>query len=224
MKKKFLYLSALALSFVLFQSPAALASHEPCGCAAATHKVHEVIKDLDLTKDQKDKIKKIMDQARDGLKAKHHESHDVRMLINSSFKNDTITEPKIDEFVNKEQQIIGAMLKIRMMERYELAKVLTTEQKAKLNLLFDKWMKAHARPVPGLGPHKCSSDCSHDCKKEGHRCPHATHDCKNDDHKCSHPGHVDKAVGPHKCSADCRHNCNDDGHKCSHPGHGDNEE
>lgn len=135
MIKKLVHPFAIALAFLLFQSPAALANH--CGCMHG-HMMHGMIEKLDLTKEQKDKIKDIMDKSRSAVKNKRDEMHDIRMSINEAYANDSMTKDKIDEFVKKEEKIVGAMLKMRMMDRLEISKVLTKEQREKLNVMAKK--------------------------------------------------------------------------------------
>ncbi|MDF1758092.1 MAG: Spy/CpxP family protein refolding chaperone [Legionellaceae bacterium] len=154
MIKKFLSMSAFVLAFLLVQSPVAMAGH--CGCEMGK-KMHEMMAKLDLNKEQQDKIKGIMDKHKEGMKVKHDELHDVRMLANTAFNEDKMTESKVDEFVNKETQIVGEMMKCRMMERFEVSQVLTPEQKKKLHAMMDKWKADHKDKKcdhkPGPGPH-----------------------------------------------------------------------
>src|SRR3990167_9404522 len=141
MIKKFLSISSLVIACLVFLSPNALANH--CGCEEASHKMHEVVATLDLTQKQKDKIKGIFDRARDAATAKYNEMYDVHMLVNAAYADGTMTEDKLNEFINKQQQIVSGLVKIRMTERFDLSKVITPEQKQKLDKIINDWMKDH---------------------------------------------------------------------------------
>ena len=138
MFKKFLYICTLVISIMCLQSKAAFAHH--CGCGEMSHKMHEAMKKIDLTEEQKGQIKEAIDKANDALKAKHDEMRDVRMLVNGAFKDGTMNEAKIDEFSNKQMHIMGALVKIRMMERLAISQVLNEEQKKMLNDMLQKVM------------------------------------------------------------------------------------
>lgn len=153
MFKKFLSISIFALSLLCLQSKAAFAHH--CGCGEMSHKMHEAMEKINLSDEQKGKIKEAMDKAHDALKAKHDEMRDVRMLINGAFKDGTMNEAKIDEFSNKQMHIMGAIMKIRMMERFAISQVLTDEQKEMLNDMLHQWME------------QMNADEGHSCHKAG---------------------------------------------------------
>jgi Spy/CpxP family protein refolding chaperone len=132
MIKKFIKICALAASFLVFVAPTAQADHH-CGCGKIAHKMHEAIEKLNLTTEQKDKIKAIHAKSHESIQAKRHEMKNLEMMVNASFQDGSMTEAKIDEFVNKKMHIVGAVMKVRMMERFEISKILTAEQKQKLN-------------------------------------------------------------------------------------------
>lgn len=142
MNKKLMSLSALALSLSLAQAPLAFADHGK-GRFGGGQKMSQVVSQLDLSADQKVKIKAICDKAKSERKAKHQELRAVRMQINQAFGSNSVTESKIDEFATQEQQIMGEIVKIRLTERLEVSKVLTDEQKAKMADMLAKWKDSH---------------------------------------------------------------------------------
>ncbi|MDP3706431.1 MAG: Spy/CpxP family protein refolding chaperone [Legionellaceae bacterium] len=145
MNMKFMSLSALALSLSLCQSSVAFAHHEDherCFDAGGM-KMHKMIENLDLTAEQKDKIKSISDKAHEVGKAKRDELHAIHMQVNDVFDSHSMNETKIDGFVSQEQQIIGAMIKLKMMERLDICNVLTDEQRAKMADMMKKWEEKH---------------------------------------------------------------------------------
>lgn len=141
MIKKFISICALAVSFMAFVAPQVQASD--CGCHKIAHKMHEAMEKLNLTAEQKDKIKVINEKAHATIQAKRDEMRNLEMMINAAYKDGSINEAKIDEFANKKMQIVGAVMKTKMMERFEISKILTAEQKEKLNQMVHNWMEKH---------------------------------------------------------------------------------
>ncbi len=143
MLKKFISICALALSIVIFMSPAAQAGD--CGCDSLGHKMHEAMEKLHLTPEQQDKIKAIHGKAHEIIKAKHDEMHTLRMTIHDAFKNGSMTAEKVDAFANQKIQIVGAIIKTHMMERFEMSKVLNDEQRQKLHDMVKDKMEHHPK-------------------------------------------------------------------------------
>lgn len=146
MIKKFISICALALSVLVFIAPAAQACGH-CGCSKIAHKMHEAMEKLNLTPEQMEKIKAIKDKAHESLHAKRDEMKNLEMMINAAYKDGSMTEAKIDEFVVKKMHVVGAVMKTRMMERFEISKILTAEQKQKLNDMIHN-VQSQPRPVP----------------------------------------------------------------------------
>lgn len=140
MKNKIIGLSAIALSMSLAQAPLAYASHDKCFGGASMEKMSEK---LDLTADQKTKIEAIRMQVMPQIKAKQDEMRATHMEINELFKASTLDESKLDSLITKQQDVFGAILKIRLMERRDIAAVLTDAQKAKLAEMIQKHENKH---------------------------------------------------------------------------------
>ena len=145
MNIKCMSLSALALSLSLCQTSAAFASdHDRMKCLdGGGKKIHKLIDKLDLTSDQKAKIKDIAEKAKTVEMSKQDELRAIHMQVNDAFQSNSVNETKIDGFVSQEQQVIGAMIKVRMMERLDISNVLTDEQKTKLSDMMKKWKEKH---------------------------------------------------------------------------------
>ena len=136
MNKKILSLSALALVISLAQAPFALACHEKCMPGSPIEKMaHQ----LDLTTDQKKKIMDIRAQMMSQVVAKQQEMRAAHKQIDDLFQTGTVDESKLDAVVMQQQEIFGAMLKMRLMERKAIMNVLTDAQKVKLHNMI----KAH---------------------------------------------------------------------------------
>ncbi len=134
--KKHLSLAAVALSFLLVQAPAAFAdSHDTWD---QSKKVNKIAEKLSLTAEQKTKIKDIIKKASDDIKPKKDELKKISKEIDQDFKSNTLTESKIDSYVDQKQPLIGEIMKIRLTERLQISQVLTDAQKAKWN----QWHKS----------------------------------------------------------------------------------
>lgn len=141
MNKKFLSALIVAAAFIFASGQAAQAGH--CSCDKIAHKMHKIIDKLNLTSEQKEKIKSIRDKAHTVIKGKHDEMKSIEIMVNAAYKDGSMTEAKIDEYTNKKVQVIGAVIKTRMMERLEISNILTTEQKQEIDKIANNWLKKH---------------------------------------------------------------------------------
>jgi len=141
MNTKLLSFSALALSLSLSQTSVAFAEHT-VKCFDG-QRLEKAIKKLDLSADQKTKIEAICEKAKADIIAQRETFRAAHMEVNEAFKSNSMTEDKMDSFVSKEEKIVGAMIKIRMMERLDINNVLTDDQKAKVADMMIKWENDH---------------------------------------------------------------------------------
>ncbi|MCR9192634.1 MAG: Spy/CpxP family protein refolding chaperone [Gammaproteobacteria bacterium] len=136
---KHIGLSALAFTFALAQAPVAVACHGVNKKDWVEHISHK----LDLSTEQKVKVKLYTHKTKMELRLKHHDLKEIHKRINESFLNGDITEAKIDEFAGQEERVHGAIAKIRLHERYDVYSVLTEPQKAKMNKMIQDWEMKH---------------------------------------------------------------------------------
>lgn len=146
MLKKILSICTISLAFFIFNSSTALA----CNCKSAQmgYKIHEILEKLDLSDEQKDKIKMLSTKTHEMMQAKRAEMHDLIMTINTSYMDGSISEPKIDEFAHKKMEIMGAIIKARMLERFEISKILTDAQKQEVNKMLQEWLDNYKNNKP----------------------------------------------------------------------------
>jgi Spy/CpxP family protein refolding chaperone len=138
---KFTSLSALALALVVGQAPTAFADHHE-GMKKGDWVLH-VAEKLDLTTEQKVKVKMYADKAKMEVNMKQHDMSNLRVTVNEAFKSGAMTDAKVDEFAGQEQQLIGAVIKARLQERFNVYSILTDKQKEKMNEMTAKWAKKH---------------------------------------------------------------------------------
>lgn len=134
MYKKILSLSVLALSFNLAHSTIAFAHKGHCDA----HAYRQQIEKLDLTNDQKTKIKDIVVKTDEALMRDRAELKTLHKEANEEFVANTMDDSKIDKIVDKKLPIIGDMMKLRMKERLAISQVLTDAQKAKIAQMIAK--------------------------------------------------------------------------------------
>lgn len=139
MNKKTIWLSALAFSVLIGQNAIACDS----GCSGSTeHKLHawhmdkhfeKMVGKLDLTADQKNKIKAITDQAKTSMKPKFIEMRTISMQLNDLAKESVLNEGKMQDLITQKEKLVGEITKMRVMTRYQINQVLDAKQKVKMD-------------------------------------------------------------------------------------------
>ncbi len=141
MSVKLFSLSALALAFAVAHVPAAVA----CPKIDKEDWVLNVAEKLDLTTEQKVKIKIYAQKAKIELTVKRHEWRNIHKQVNEAFRSTSINEAKIDEFAHQEEKVMGSMAKIRLHERYDIFSTLDDKQKEKMNQIIKDWEEKHLK-------------------------------------------------------------------------------
>jgi len=140
MNKKII--SSTVLAFFLSFNQAAFAmtsttdSNKQCSCG---ERFKNMMASLNLTPEQKDKIKAIKAQARQALKGKVKEMRSIRMQINTIVRSDTVDETKLDALINQKKDMIGNFMKHRAMVKHQIYMLLNDKQKAQLQQMSNKW-------------------------------------------------------------------------------------
>ena len=138
MNTKKLSLSVLALSLTLSQS---VFAHD--FCKRQQDWIVKVSEKLDLNAAQKSKIKALAAQTLADVAAKREEMRIVRSKITAAYTDHTIDPTKLDEFISQQQQAVGALVKLRSHERYDVYMALNDNQKEKMNKLVNEWSASH---------------------------------------------------------------------------------
>lgn len=129
MNKKIILLFALALSLCVGPMTVVCADHAKCFMGAHFAKA---VSKLDLTADQKTKIKAIHDKAKEDLAPLHKQMMVTHQQVEELFKSSKMDDSKFDSLINDKKEIIGSIIKIKMNERRDISNVLTEQQKQKL--------------------------------------------------------------------------------------------
>ncbi len=142
MNKKVIWLSAIALSMSVSQ--ATLACHGTHKSMAGGH-FEKMSSKLDLTADQKAKIKTISDQAMETLKPKLQEMRNIHNQLNDLVNAKDIDESKVDDLIKQKTELSASIMKTRLMTRHEINMVLTDAQRAKMADMVAKWKAKHMK-------------------------------------------------------------------------------
>ncbi|HAT2138058.1 TPA: Spy/CpxP family protein refolding chaperone [Legionella pneumophila] len=130
MSKKSICLATLALIFTFGQPVFANSSEatqtKPCHC----HDHKKILSQLNLTQEQKTKIKTIKIQAQKSIKENYRQLKAIKEQINSLIANEKLDEAKLDSLINQRNKITGTMLKNRVMMKNQIYNQLTNEQKS----------------------------------------------------------------------------------------------
>ena len=140
MNKKIIWLSALALSMTISQGALA------CDCKMSmspNQHIEKMTAKLDLTADQKAKIEAITTKAREEMKPKIEEMHASRMQLNELANEKDMDQSKVDKLLDQNKEILGSIMKMRVMVRHDIDMVLTDKQKAKLDSMMSDWKAKH---------------------------------------------------------------------------------
>ncbi len=135
MNKKIMLLPALVASLVFSQ---AAFSHEGGKWSALRTCMHNAVERLNLTPDQKSKIKAIKDHAKTGMVDTHKELHALRVKMRPLVDTDTLDEAKLDALIHQKKEIIARVMKNKMMVKHEMYNVLDAKQKVMFNEMAAK--------------------------------------------------------------------------------------
>lgn len=137
MNKKIILLPALMLSLAFSQGAF---SHEDEMMKLKEHHVcmHHAVSQLNLTQDQKTKIKTIKEQAKQEMKKAKSELHAIRMKMRPLVDTDTLDVAKLDALIQQKKDIIGAVMKTKLMAKHQMYTILDAKQKVMFNEMATK--------------------------------------------------------------------------------------
>lgn len=144
MIKKFIWFTACALALMIGQTsyacPAETNPSKHCYC----NDIKKSANQLNLTKEQKIKIKAIKTQTRTGAKANYAQLKVLRQQINSFTTTEKIDEAKLDNLINQRSKIKNALLKNHIMMRHQIYILLTDKQKQQYQEMMNQHQHKHS--------------------------------------------------------------------------------
>lgn len=143
MIKKFIWLLACALALMIGQtSYACPAENNPakhCHC----NEIKSSMNQLNLTSEQKVKIKAIKAQTRASSKVNREQLKNLRQQINILAKAEKIDEAKLDNLINQRSKIKSAQLKNHILMRHQIYTLLTDKQKQQYQEMMKQREQKH---------------------------------------------------------------------------------
>lgn len=139
MNKKMILIPAMAMSLIV--SPLSFAAKydqkddKQCSCV----KMEKMGKMLNLTDDQKAKIKKIKMEAKEQLKSQYEKMKPIRKELHQLVTSDKMDEAKLNELINKKNAIKAETMKIKYNMKNKVYNVLDEKQKQQYTEMMKKW-------------------------------------------------------------------------------------
>lgn len=131
---------AMVMSLAL--SPAAFAMDhkdggEQCGC----QKARMWDKKLDLTDEQKAKIKDIKKQSKEQMQQQYEKLKSVSSQLQQLVTSDKWSEEKLNELIAQKAQIMADKMKIKYNMKHQIYSLLNEKQKQTYSNMMKKWDK-----------------------------------------------------------------------------------
>ena len=124
MINKILWLPILVLSLSFSQATFANSErHSQHVC------MHNIFEELNLTPDQKAKMKVIKHHAKAPLKVKWQEKKAVDKQLKAMVHAKNVDEAKLNTLINQKKEIIGSIVKIKFMVGHQVYNLLDAKQK-----------------------------------------------------------------------------------------------
>ena len=131
MYKKLLGVVLFAFSLVLSQTTFA----DSWGCGEG---LKSMLAKINLTADQKTKIKPILDKLKSDLKDNASQMKDLDKQIHDQVVSAKMDEDTVNGLVDKKATLIGNMMKAKISAKNQIINILTADQKTKLQGMMDK--------------------------------------------------------------------------------------
>lgn len=129
MCKKIIWMMAFLFSFMINQAVFAM----DCGQGLKT-----MVQSLNLTDDQKEKIKPILDQLKSSVSSAASQMDDLSNQIKQQVNSADMDQSTVDGLVDKKTKLMGDMMKAKITAKHQVMNILTPEQKTKLQNMFKK--------------------------------------------------------------------------------------
>lgn len=135
MFKKFIWIFALAFSFVLSQS--AFSHSGMCG-----EGLKKMVESLNLDAAQKEKIKPILEKLKTDMKANVDQMKDLRTQMHQQETSATMDQSAVDGLIDKKTKLLGDMMKAKAAAKNQIYNILNEQQKTALQ---NKWKQVEEK-------------------------------------------------------------------------------
>lgn len=141
MNKKMIWIALLGFFMIFSQGSYAGDKHPPCECGHGKFMKEEMMNKLNLTADQKAKVKAIMEKAHADKMAMKKQMMPLCEQMHALITSDNMDMAKLDSLVNQKKDLIGNKIKNKVMVRHQIYMLLNAKQKAKYNDMMVKFEK-----------------------------------------------------------------------------------
>ena len=132
----------------VFAAQTVLANSCHCG-----EKLEKMVNALNLTSDQKDKIKPIFDQLKSTMKDKWTQIKDIKMQMDQQSAGDEMDVAVINGLIDKKMALMGDIMKAKASAKAQIMDILTDKQKMQI-----KAKMAEVKAKMAKKWHQCQHD------------------------------------------------------------------
>jgi len=101
-------------------------------------KMMHVMKELDLSKEQREAIRDIKNESRDQMQAQRDKMHEIRKALREQASAETLDISKVRKLADEKSKIMADMTVQRMQSMHQIRKQLTPEQLEKFDKMKEK--------------------------------------------------------------------------------------
>lgn len=135
MKNGILWISSLAFALLFSQSVIAMHQDSNCHCRGPMMKMMMIENKLNLTQEQKDKLKSFRVQNQAQLQGSREKMKTLRNEMHELVKSDKIDEAKLDSLIAQKKELMGELMKNKVMMHHQLYSILNDSQKQQLEAM-----------------------------------------------------------------------------------------
>jgi len=111
-------------------------------------RIDRMAKRLDLTPQQRDQVRAIVDKSRPALRVLRDKMHDNRKATRALMQQDNAREADIRKLANERGKLVSEMIVLRTRMQQDIRGVLTAEQRDKLKQHYEHRRRSSANPSP----------------------------------------------------------------------------
>lgn len=112
---------------------------ESCGC----QHMKDMMKAFDLDKSQQAKIKTIKEDLSQSQQANREQMRSIRTQIHEFITSGSTDEAKLNGLIDQKKELLGQMIKARIMAKQQMYNVLTDKQKTQFKEKLQQWEQEH---------------------------------------------------------------------------------
>lgn len=129
-KESIMYKKLIGSAVLAFSLAASANVFAACGCP--TEGFRKMVDSVNLDATQKEKIKPIMENLRTSMKSNVESLKDINSQLKDQVTAATYNESAVSGLVDKKTQILGTMMKAKMLAKSQVYALLTPEQRTML--------------------------------------------------------------------------------------------